>query len=215
MPASDLLAPSPGARAKVVQFAVSGTSHEITVENIGPGLATILGASMDQPHGGVIYDALGLPGATASVLNGYQPDSLVKQLQARRADLYVLFFGTNESALPSLTADELTKDNLRLLKTLRSASPDAECLIIGPTDRDAPYNSLVVKTLREVAAQQGCAFWSARAAMGGPGSMKRWQSIDPPLALEDGIHLTPDGYAALAHAFADDLLRAKRTGGGH
>ena len=41
--------------------------------------------------------------------------------------------------------------------------------------------------------------------------MARWQSVHPPLGHPDGVHLTREGYEALAHAFADDLIAALRS----
>ena len=59
-----------------------------------------------------------------------------------------------------------------------------------------------------MARQQGCAYWSARAAMGGELSMVRWQRAEPALGLPDGVHLTPVGYERLADLFLADVLAA-------
>ncbi|MBX5480896.1 MAG: hypothetical protein IRZ16_03450 [Myxococcaceae bacterium] len=209
-------------RVRILRYPVKGTSHTVEVTNEGPGPLTVFGASLEKDEGGLVYDALGLPGATAALVDGYDRAAFVEQLRARRADLYVLFFGTNESADPSLDVDALAAAHHSLLTKLRSASPGAECLLIGPTDRlerrpdgtiaEAPSNTRVVKALRQIAQREGCAFWSARAAMGGPRSMARWQSLSPPLGHDDLVHLTEDGYEALAHAFGDELLAVWRDG---
>ena len=47
--------------------------------------------------------------------------------------------------------------------------------------------------------------------MGGPFSMRRWQTLSPPLGHPDGVHLTREGYKVLAQAFVDDLLAAYRS----
>jgi lysophospholipase L1-like esterase len=66
----------------------------------------------------------------------------------------------------------------------------------------------VLNALDEVAQEHGCAQWSARTAMGGPGSMQTWREHRPRLAHPDHVHLTPRGYTELADAFVDDVLVA-------
>jgi lysophospholipase L1-like esterase len=221
-PAGALPSGVPGSRglARVVSFPAKGTSHVVEVENVGGGPITVFGSAVDAVNGGVGWDALGLPGSTAILADAYEKAALEAQLRARKADLYVLFFGTNESADPALSEDALRRANLSLLRTLRTASPQADCLILGPTDQvhktedggwiEAPSTERVIRVLREVAEQQGCAFWSSRAAMGGPRSMIRWRRTSPPWGHEDGVHLTREGYQRLASALVSDLLEAYR-----
>lgn len=213
-------APGSGGVGRVASFPARGTSHVVEVENTGGGPVTVFGAAVDALEGGVGWDALGLPGATAILADAYDKAALGPQLRARRADLYVLFFGTNESSDPTLGEAELRRANASLLRTLRAASPDADCLLLGPTDQggrttdgrwiEAPGTERVIRVLREIAREQGCAFWSSRAAMGGPRSMLRWQRTSPPWGHADGIHLTREGYQRLARALAGDLLEARR-----
>jgi lysophospholipase L1-like esterase len=214
-------APTATGHVRIVDFEVVGTSHLLEVVNLGPGPITLFGASLDTHEGGVVYDALGLPGSTALLAEGYDKDAFETQLRHREADLYVLFYGTNESMLAGLDLRAYAEGYRSLLGTLRAASPAAGCLLIAPTDgleRTAAGDwqitkglEGVIRTIRRIATEEGCAFWSARAAMGGPFSMRRWQLQQPQLGHEDGIHLTPEGYDALAHAFVDDLLAAYRS----
>lgn len=213
------LAP-PRGQARVVSFPARGTSHAVEVENEGGGPIEVFGTAVDALSGGVVWDALGLPGATAMLADAFDKAALEEQLRARKADLYVLFFGTNESADPELSEDELRRANASLLRTLRAASPQADCLILGSTDQvqetrdgrwaEAPSTETVIRVLRETAEQQGCAFWSPRAAMGGPKAMLRWQRTSPPWGHDDGVHLTREGYERLARALVADLLEAYR-----
>jgi hypothetical protein len=52
----------------------------------------------------------------------------------------------------------------------------------------------------------GCAFWDAREAMGGPGSMARW--LNRKLAWGDLFHLTDQGLTIIGHTLADAMLLA-------
>jgi lysophospholipase L1-like esterase len=205
--------------ARVATWPVRGRGHTLEVVNVGAGPITLFGAALDLKQPGIRYDALGLPGSTSMLADGFDKRVLAHQLRARDADLYVLFYGTNESAIPRLDPERLRRHYSSLLATLRRASPESDCLLIGPTDRlkkengrwvEAPSINTVIRVIRELARDEGCAFWSARAAMGGPRSIARWQQLDPPLGNEDGVHLTRRGYETLAQAFTDDLLGAYR-----
>lgn len=207
--------------AKVLALEADGAMHRIEVRNEGPGQVTVLGAAAELGRPGVVYDAIGLPGSTVFTIAGYDRDALVTQLKARAPDLFVLWYGTNESALPRLDPQEMVQAYQKLFVALKSAAPEADCLIIAPTDRmsrqsdrtwaPAPSEDEVINALDTVAEQHGCALWSARKAMGGPGSMQTWREHQPRLAHPDHVHLTPRGYTALADAFVDDVLASFDT----
>ena len=207
-------------RAEIATWEVAGAAHTLEVVNLGPGPLTIFGASSEQQRPGIVYDALGLPGATVFNVADFDQTALRAQLASRAPDLVVLNYGTNESDLSQLDVPAMRKAYATLFETFRGAAPDAACLLIGPTDRmragedgswqAAPSQDRVIAALRQLAQTEGCAFWSARAAMGGPGAIQRWQR--PGLAHPDHVHLTPAGYARLANAFADDLLAALTEG---
>ncbi|HVE84419.1 MAG TPA: GDSL-type esterase/lipase family protein [Myxococcales bacterium] len=209
--------------ARVLSFEADGYALPLEVRNAGGGPVVVFGTSAEQLQPGIVWDSLGLPGATSCTLAGYDQATLGTQLQARRADLYVLFLGTNETVAERFDEEKIEGCYDTLLGTLRRAAPSAECLILGPTDRmeqqpygwiEAPSTDKVVYLLRRVARQRGCAFWSPRAAMGGPGAIDRWLEHDPPLANPDHVHLSPEGYRLLADALANDLLAAYAGAGG-
>ncbi|MFP2906589.1 SGNH/GDSL hydrolase family protein, partial [Pyxidicoccus sp. 3LFB2] len=177
----------------------------------------VLGAALEHDTPGVVLDALGLPGATAFTLRDMDAAAVDAQLTSRRPDLLVFWYGTNEAHLRDLDTAALRRDYTALISRLRKAT-NAECLLLGPTDRleqdangqwkEAPALASVLGTLPQVAKDAGCAYWSPRAAMGGERAMLRWQRAQPALGHPDGVHLTPEGYARLAGAFVRDLLAA-------
>ena len=57
----------------------------------------------------------------------------------------------------------------------------------------------------QVAAENGCRFWSMLDAMGGAGGAYRWAAQTPPLMARDLIHFTVPGYQRLAQRFAQDM----------
>ncbi|MEW5738563.1 MAG: GDSL-type esterase/lipase family protein [Myxococcota bacterium] len=204
--------------ARVLALEADGAMHRLEVLNQGPGQVKVLGAAGELERPGVVYDALGLPGSTVFTIAGYDRDALTTQLQARGADLFVLWYGTNESALHDLDPEAMKQAYAKLFVALKSAAPDADCLLIAPTDRmsrqddrtwaPSPSQDAVLNALDDVAREHGCALWSARKAMGGPGSMQTWREHQPRLAHPDHVHLTPRGYTELADAFVDDFLSA-------
>lgn len=194
-----------------------GGRQRVSLRAMGPGPSVVLGAAHELLTPGLIYDTAGLSGSTVWVPAGYQTAAFREQLSARRPDLYILFWGTNEAVSRQFQTEAYSKRYHDVLATLRRASPNADCLILGPTDRlvpresqwdPAPSQEVVIRTLRRVAREGGCAFWSPRAAMGGDGSMRAWQAHQPPWALPDGTHLTREGYRALADMLVDDLIGA-------
>ncbi|HEX8439747.1 SGNH/GDSL hydrolase family protein, partial [Archangium sp.] len=201
---------------RIRSFPVTGPAHEVEVLNTGGGALTVLGAALDLEQPGVAYDAVGLPGSTASTLASMEPQALAAQISSRKPQLLVFWYGTNESGQADLDAAKLRTEYGALIARLKKDAGGSECLLIGTTDRLqqradggwelAPGLAKVAKALPEVAREQGCAYWSARSAMGGDNSMSRWQRDG--LAHTDGIHLSPEGYEKLAGLFLSDLLAA-------
>jgi lysophospholipase L1-like esterase len=201
---------------RVRSFPVRGPAHLLTVTNAGGGPLSLLGAALDLEQPGITYDAVGLPGATAAVVADMEPHALAAQLSSRKPQLLVFWYGTNESGLEHLEGPALRATYGALIARLKKDAGGAECLVLGSTDRqeqraegtwvDAPGLATVVSVLPEVARDQGCAYWSARAAMGGERAMLAWQKQG--LGHADGTHLTPEGYARLAEQLLADVLAA-------
>lgn len=205
------------AAARVLSFEADGYAKTLEVRNGGGGPIAVFGASAEKMEPGIVYDSLGLPGSTGCTIAGYDQPTLQAQLAARRPDLYVLFYGTNESLSEHLDEEKMQGCYDTLFTTLRRAAPQSDCLVLGPTDRmeqmpngwiETASTDKVVAMLRRISRQRGCAFWSPRAAMGGPGAIDRWLEHDPPLANPDHVHLSPEGYRLLADALADDVMGA-------
>ncbi len=202
----------PGPR--VVDFAAPGSAHDISVINPGPGELPVFGISHELMKPGIVYDALGLPGSTAAVFASYDQEALAVQLHARQPDLFVFFFGTNESALPPAHIEEMRTAYVQIFATVRRVNPDAACLVLAPTDRmevrkrvwhEASSINEVVEAMRQIARENNCAFWDTRSYMGGAGAIDVWRRHE--LAMKDRVHLTPAGYRKTASAFINELLR--------
>lgn len=187
-----------------------------TGERMSPvGPVHLLGVVEEMDRPGIVLDAVGLPGTTGMTPQRWRQDMYAEEVRSRRYDLIVTAWGTNEAGIGSLDDATYRHHFGATLTTLQSAAPDADCLIIGASDRfdhkaqgfvQAPNHELVERVQKELAAEHGCAFFSMREAMGGAGSMKRW--VAEGLGLPDHVHFTKEGYVRLADAIIDDLLAA-------
>jgi lysophospholipase L1-like esterase len=203
------------AGVRVLDFAAPGSQHWVSAKNVSTEPMAFYGLAHELMQPGIVYDSIGLFGATASVLAEYDQGALEQQIAARQPDLFVLFFGTNESRLNADRVEEMKASYPVIFRTLRAASPDSACLILSPTDqltlskgrrREAKSINEVIAAMRVIAEQNGCAFWATRDFMGGSGSIAKWRK--EALANRDLVHLTPAGYRKLADALMDDLLRS-------
>ena len=180
---------------------------------VGP--VHLLSVTEEMDRSGVVLDAVGLPGTTGMTPQRWRQDLYAEEVKARHYDLLITAWGTNEAGIASLDEATYRHHFGATIQTLRDASPGADCLMIGASDRfdarhgvfvQAPNHDLVERVQRELAAEHGCAFFSLRQAMGGPGSMKQW--VKDGLGNPDHVHFTREGYGKLADLFVDDLLSA-------
>ncbi len=190
--------------------------HEVVIRAAGKGLVRLYGVSFERSGPGVIYDSLGLVGARADRLLHFDVDHWAAQFRHAGVDLVVLQFGGNEAVDRHMRLSWYRKRLRRVVRALRKAAPQADCLLMAPLDqagRDArgrirtkPIVPKIVAIQREVATEEGCAFWNTFEAMGGPGSMRRWYRARPKLAWGDFIHATPAGYNRIGQLFYKALI---------
>ncbi|MEC7949594.1 MAG: SGNH/GDSL hydrolase family protein [Myxococcota bacterium] len=189
--------------------------HRLMVQPLGDGEVRILGVSVERPGSGVIVDAIGIRGRQARSWLRWDRTLFQQSMQALRPDMVVLAYGTNEAADSAYAMERYADDLRAVLRRMREATPDAACVLAGPTDRvnrvgEGRYaiwgrTAEVARIQRQVAPEFGCAFWDWQAAMGGPGSILAWRMQEPALASADYIHLTQRGYELSAERFLDAM----------
>ena len=181
-----------------------------------PPPATLLGVDLLSGRPGVVYDELGIWGAWLLELKHGAPGLRRALLRSTKASLMILAYGTNEMGWEAYDLGSYEAEATALLRALRKEAAGAAFLVVGPMDRggttDQARTALaaradrIIEGLRRSAAATGCAFWDARAALGGKGA-------DGPLcarglAAGDGIHLTPAGYRLLGDLLFEALWSA-------
>ncbi len=175
------------------------------------------GVVMETRGPGVVWDALGVVGVGSRSFTQHSRKHLASQVAQRDPDLVVVMLGGNELGLPALGKGDGSgyvpyfTDTVR---RLRAGAPDAACLIITPIDqgtreggaaRTKPNLPRLVEAQRKAAANEGCAFWNAWAAMGGPDAIARWSTLKPPLAWTDLNHLSKAGQDIMGNLLADAI----------
>ncbi|MFM2161855.1 MAG: hypothetical protein RLZZ383_1367 [Pseudomonadota bacterium] len=167
---------------------------------------------------GVTWEALGITAVGSGAYGRQDAGHLRDQLTHRRPDLIVMMLGGNDAGLRGLASGDPTAYKayyLAGLQRIRGPLPEASCLLVTPLDQGVrrsgkvqtkPAIPTIVEAQRQLAAEQGCAFWSAFDAMGGNGSFQEWMGHKPPLAWTDLMHLSTAGQEIIGNLLADALL---------
>jgi lysophospholipase L1-like esterase len=179
------------------------------------GPVRLFGITLEKQRTGVVYDSVGLNGASVSMLALiFNESHWADELRHRNPDLVILNYGTNESGFAAFLTREYEKELREAIRRVRAALPNASILVMSPMDRGQknggeietlPTIPRIVEIQRRVAAELGCGFFNTFEAMGGAGTMARWYDSQPRLVSADFIHPTPAGARIVATAFVREL----------
>lgn len=180
------------------------------------GTAELYAVSLESTSG-VVVDNIPLRGSAGTFFTGISSSLLKESFNALNVPLVILEFGGN--AVPAITSDEAVKnykkDFGRQIKYLKNLYPKAFFLVIGPADMSTkidgelqtwPYVEEVVQAMKEVALENGAAFWNMFDVMGGRNSMIQWVSHKPAWAAPDYIHFSPQGAKRIAEVFSQSFM---------
>ncbi len=215
---------STAAKVRSVHFerlTVKDGSHELRLSPKGDGEVYVYGVVFGRQTPGVQVDQLGIPGMRGKILLNWRERPWRAQIQRRNPHLVILAYGTNAVGDTHQPISRFRSDWRRALERVKAATPEAACLIVGTTDRPTkpdeegrrfhrPRLDLVNEAQRALAAEYGCGFWDAFAAMGGRGSMQRW--VGAGLGSRDHVHLTRAGYELKAERLLAALLEGYGAG---
>jgi len=212
---------------RVAEVTVPDGPHTFELRNVGGGKTKVYGAILERDRG-VVYDGLGTIGARDTRWINVDKDHMKWAFAARAPDLAVFMYGGNQ------LEDKLSMERYRAALTeivtrWREGLGDKSCLLMSPMDhgerrrgrvRTVERQVEIMKVQREVALEQGCAWYSLYDAMGGDGSIGKWHEAG--LAEGDLAHPTAKGavvlgqlfFKALMKGFADHVAAAVATGEG-
>lgn len=178
---------------------------ELRAIHAGRGAVRLFGATMERETPGVVVDSLCAGALNFEQMAHAKSATRRPMVERRHWDLVAFQLGTNMFALSA------HKDWAKaVIAELRASLPDASFLILAPADLILDVNDphsdprivTIVRQLRELAAETGCAFWDLREAMGGDASIRAFIKRD--LAERDRVHLKKAG----AELMADRMLCA-------
>jgi lysophospholipase L1-like esterase len=180
------------------------------------GTVTLFGADFRRGASGLLYDSLGLNGATTSVLaRVLQPVFWKQELERAAPALIVVNYGSNESSFGSFVHKQYAAELRLAIQRLRQNAPGVPILVMSPMDRGERGGLDEIETMstipeivaiqRQVAAETHCAFFDTYDAMGGDGTMARWYGASPRLVTADLLHPTPQGATIVAGLFLEQL----------
>jgi lysophospholipase L1-like esterase len=205
-------------RAGHAQASVAGGATRFEVAT--SGRVRLFGLALENPRGGVL-DNFGVVSVSVKSFEANNAEHFRAQLAQRSADLVMIMIGANEAQWLGPTDRDkrsYTASYEKLLAEIRSARPEAACLVVSPTDqaepRDGSYVSRaviarVVAAQRSAARAQGCAFYSTYDWMGGKGSAAKW--FRKGLVGTDLLHLSRKGANRLAEGLFGTLKVGYQT----
>jgi lysophospholipase L1-like esterase len=187
--------------------------HRVEAETLERSPVRLFGWVAENTTG-VTYEELGINGAEASIILGWNEETLRSNIERRNPALIVLAYGTNEAGRKDWTLESYRDMYSRLIERLRMDAPTATILVVGPPDRTQKVRKIGWQTMekidviaeaqRQAALANGCAFWDLRAKMGGKGSMLKWVAAG--MAQADHVHFTGPGYRMIGDAVFRDVM---------
>lgn len=195
-------------------FTVDGGATALDLS--AQGNVRLFGLSAEKPGPGVIYDSLGLNGASITVISRmFQERHLADELRHRNPDLVIINYGTNEADFAAFVDGPYEKELRESIRRVHAAVPEASILLMSPMDRghrSGPGEIETMETIpriiaiqRRVARDTGCGFFDTFDAMGGAGTIARWYNNQPRMVSADLIHPYPAGGKQVATAFVRQI----------
>ncbi|MGE3547078.1 MAG: GDSL-type esterase/lipase family protein, partial [Kofleriaceae bacterium] len=206
--------PKQAARA-VATVAAGGSRFKLETR----GRVRLFGVHLENSSG-IAVDNLGIVSVSAKSFLNHDPAHFQRALVQRGADLIMLMIGANEAHWLGNTERSATQYQAsfeKVLAPIRTARPDAACLVISPTDQaeasdhgyvSRPVMPKLINAQRAAARASGCAFFSLYDWMGGKGSALRWYKQG--LIGSDFTHPSHKGADTMADALFDALMSGYR-----
>lgn len=178
------------------------------------GNTEIYAVSADGAYG-VAVDNVAMRGSSGTIFHRIDSELLAESYKAMNAKLIMMEYGGN--MVPSVSTsniDWIKKLVTRQILAIQKANPDADIIFIGPADMERqsdgrwktyPALRMTINALREVALENGVAFWDMHRVMGGNGTMSKWVKREPPLGFTDHIHFTRRGATHMGDLFSSSL----------
>lgn len=184
-----------------------------SLQQYGADTLVIRGLYIDNDEPGIVYNSVGVNGASVPSYLGCTCFS--NDLSLLKPDLVIFAIGINDAADKNFTDSVFCANYDRLIGNIRSVSP--ECAFVFITNNDSykrerrhyhvNENGLVARqAFYRIATKWQAGVWDLFEIMGGLKSMADWEKAG--LAARDKIHFTVQGYEIIGKLFFEALLNA-------
>lgn len=169
----------------------------------------LYGLSLDNDDAGVVYNSIGVNGASTS--SYLKCELFTQHLQAIQPDLVIFCIGINDAYDPDFCTNCYEDNYDTLVSWIKSVNPNCEFLFV--TNNDSYYkrrypNKRVYaakETMIKLAKKHNAGLWDMFEIMGGLGSIKTWEQNN--YAKKDKIHLTSDGYKLMGDLMFSAIMK--------
>ncbi len=193
---------------------VTGKIGHIDIKVSGKG--RFYGVALED-RTGIVLDNFSMRGSIGWHLGQIPVDVLKQFAKLRDYDLIIMHFGLNMATPTTHNYSGFCERFKTGIDHFREAYPNASLLIMSISNRDARAANGTFQTMkgvealvdaqREMAREEGVAFWNLQQGMGGSGSMVRMQKEGK--AGRDYTHINFKGGEDIGRTFYDVLMNGK------
>ncbi|MBW2453331.1 MAG: hypothetical protein JRI68_02420 [Deltaproteobacteria bacterium] len=197
---------APARQLGVQPVALPDGPHRIELKSASwRGRTRLLGITLERGEPSFVVDSFGV--ACANTVSHARQDAAINRAMLEHRDYDLIVFATGANDV--FTLDATPEAMGRIIEWHRAALPDVPILVLSPSDRGRaktfPLTLRVIEQRRQIAADNGTAYWSVFEAMGGPDSMLSFKRRG--LAEYDYTHFTEAGGAYLGDRLIYALWR--------
>ncbi|MEM7444006.1 MAG: GDSL-type esterase/lipase family protein [Pseudomonadota bacterium] len=117
-----------------VELSIPAGTRTLQVETLDDAPVSLAGWGVGRNQPGVVVDAIGVGGATVSVVDNWSPDRVADEVAERDPSLVILSFGTNEGYDNTLDLDAYRQVWRARLNQVQRWAPNASIVVIGAPD---------------------------------------------------------------------------------
>lgn len=197
-----------------LEWLLDSAVNQVRINLNGTGDA--YGVMLDE-RAGVAVDNIPMRGCSGQQFCQINKEQLTAAYSQMDVGLIILQFGGN--SVPYLRNEKSLQGYCneigRQIDRLHECCPEATILFVGPSDMSErrngrwetyAYMEQIIEGLKNTVLQHGAAYWSIYHAMGGNGSMDRWNQQS--LAGVDHVHFSQKGADLMGDRLAQALLKA-------
>ena len=191
----------------IYQFQPDSGDHDYRLRTLSSEPVRLFGWVSDRANG-ITFETLGINGAQANMIRGWDPSIWQAEVASRRPALVILQYGTNEANSPKWTPERYIAELHDVLMRVRAAAAKR----LHSDDRSAGLREVAATgplgRSREPAAPDGPAVSHSVLGLartnGRPRAMVRWAQAG--YGQADHIHLTGIGYRLIGRVLVGDLM---------